>query len=423
MIAQLIERTAKGKGALCFRNTSISWNQFLSYIIELKSNCAHMANSRVGLIAESPVTTLALLVAFSDLGSNVILLPADTSKDGLTSYPVDFIVRATGDIQIIVQDCASHGPAKSTHGGLLRILSSGTTGEPRVHTWSWSTLCEQVRVPESVRGGVWLSAYPIYTFAGIQATLYACAGAETCVLLQPTDSLSSSLRWSSSFTLAMAAPTFWRRSLLLEAKDCLQATTIGTISMGGEPVTQDLLDQLRQTFKCRRLVHVYASSEYGSLFSVSDGYAGFPSDWLDRQLNSGVALTIRENELYVSPRRGCDYLPTGDAVRVVGDRVFFEGRLTEQINVGGRKVSPLQVESALRSVLGVADARVYGLKSAVTGQLVAADLILESGYGEDYVRQSINEYFRQQLPPFERPRRIRFVDTLPTTKAGKLIRR
>ena len=73
------------------------------------------------------------------------------------------------------------------------------------------------------------------------------------------------------------------------------------------------------------------------------------------------------------------WVATGDLVEHHGDRVLFQGRRPDVINVGGRKVMPSTVETVLREATGVGDVRVYGKSSSLVGQLVAADIVLARG--------------------------------------------
>jgi acyl-coenzyme A synthetase/AMP-(fatty) acid ligase len=115
-------------------------------------------------------------------------------------------------------------------------------------------------------------------------------------------------------------------------------------------------------------------------------------------------------------------LCTGDLVRVVGDRVFFAGRQGDTINVGGNKVQPFRVESLLRSVTGVADVRVFGVASSITGQLVACQVVPASGVTNDQLRGIIQEIVNRNLASHERPRFIEFKNHIELTKAGKISR-
>jgi acyl-CoA synthetase (AMP-forming)/AMP-acid ligase II len=423
MLLRLIERKARAEGAVCLPDISLSWGEVLSHAERAGAEHAHLAGRRVVLDAESPLAMLVMLIAFGDLGAHLVLPPASSGADGVAAVPADYTARGGNDLRIEVRSCAgSESPADSAPPSLT-IYSSGTTGEPRPRRWSWDSLLGRVRLPASSRGGAWLTAYPPDTFAGIQAIIYACVGAATLVMLRPADTFQRALRWADHFTLVMATPTFWRRSLMLDAESLLSRVTVETISMGGEPPTQELLDRLGEAFGHPRLVHIYASSERGSIFSVSDGRAGFPASWLRRRMGTGAALAVRDSELYVSPEEGSPFHETGDMVRVEGDRVFFEGRRVEQINVGGRKVSPVCVEAALLSIEGIAEARAYGIASPATGQAVAAELVAEKGHSPDEIKGRVRAYFQQQCAPYERPLKITFVDSVSVTRAGKLARR
>jgi acyl-coenzyme A synthetase/AMP-(fatty) acid ligase len=116
-----------------------------------------------------------------------------------------------------------------------------------------------------------------------------------------------------------------------------------------------------------------------------------------------------------------DWRPTGDLVEVRDGRIHFVGRKTEIINVGGAKVHPLPVEELVCSVDGVELAAVYGRPNAVTGQIVAVDVVAAPGADTDALAARIREAC-QALPAAGRPRRIRFVEELEI-KGNKLMRR
>ena len=106
-----------------------------------------------------------------------------------------------------------------------------------------------------------------------------------------------------------------------------------------------------------------------------------------------------------------------------GDRCFFVGRRGGIINVGGAKVHPEEVEAVLNSLDCVRAARVFGKPSPITGALVAAEIVLaEPSTSSWEVEREIAAAVRAKLPAFMAPARIRFVDELPMTEAGKLRR-
>jgi acyl-coenzyme A synthetase/AMP-(fatty) acid ligase len=117
------------------------------------------------------------------------------------------------------------------------------------------------------------------------------------------------------------------------------------------------------------------------------------------------------------------FVDTGDMIEVRGDRCFFVGRRGGVINVGGAKVHPEEVEAVLNGLAAVRAARVYAKSNPITGAIVAAEIVLRdpASAGRALERQIILAA-HEKLPPHMTPARIRFVEDLPMTDAGKLRR-
>ena len=372
---------------------------------------AGLAGRSVWVHGEDAAALVAALAALDGMGAAAVLARpggrAGPAPDGHVVLDAD-LMRLDGAA------VAEPGPAHS-----VGVHSSGTTGRPRLVRWPWDALAAGAQ-GAATRGGRWISHYPADTFAGLQALLFGLVAADRLALAGPHVRFADAAGWgggeAGTVRVAMATPTFWRRELLqAPAPDA----AVQTLSMGGEPATQSLLDGLRERFPAARLVHVYASSELGSLFGVSDGRAGFPAAWLDRPRRGGAVLSLLDGQLHVAPAQGEPAVPTGDAMRVEGDRVVFAGRVGGAINVGGRKVDGLRVAEVLRGAPGVSDARVYAIGSAITGQLVAADLVLAGGGALDRARDAIMAHCRSRLEVHEQPRRLRAVREVAVTAAGK----
>ena len=103
-----------------------------------------------------------------------------------------------------------------------------------------------------------------------------------------------------------------------------------------------------------------------------------------------------------------------------GLRFKFAARRSDFVNVGGYKVNPSRVEDALRCFGGVVDARVYGRKNSVLGNILCADLKTEGGAKLDIAE--MRGFLSKSLDQYEIPRRIDFVSELESTRTGKLKR-
>lgn len=113
---------------------------------------------------------------------------------------------------------------------------------------------------------------------------------------------------------------------------------------------------------------------------------------------------------------------TGD-LGVLDDAGYLAitGRLKDQINVGGVKVSPSEVEMALRDHPSIADVAAIGIADPLgqTGETVAVAIVSRSA---DLSERDIQTRCAEQLEPPMRPRVIRFVDAIPRAETGKLLR-
>ena len=118
---------------------------------------------------------------------------------------------------------------------------------------------------------------------------------------------------------------------------------------------------------------------------------------------------------------------TGDLVERRGERYEFSGRRSDTIVVGGAKVFPRRVEDVLRAVPGVADARAYGLPSAITGEIVAAQIVaadpLPEGVTPENLRAAALAACRAALEAHSVPRVLDFTRKLFTNPSGKVPRR
>ena len=115
----------------------------------------------------------------------------------------------------------------------------------------------------------------------------------------------------------------------------------------------------------------------------------------------------------------------GDGARR-DERGYFwiMGRVDDVINVSGHRLGTAEVESALVSHPSVAEAAVVGKPDELKGQAIAAFVTLESGtQGSEELKQQLRSHVAQEIGALAKPDDIRFTDTLPKTRSGKIMRR
>ncbi len=116
---------------------------------------------------------------------------------------------------------------------------------------------------------------------------------------------------------------------------------------------------------------------------------------------------------------------SGDLAKRDADGYFwFVGRADDVFKSAGHLIGPFEVEAALVEHPDVAEAAVIGKPDEVAGALVKAFLVLRPGVeASAEVERSIRGHARKRLGPAVAPREIEFVDHLPHTRSGKVMRR
>ena len=406
---------------------------------------------RIYFYAHDSVRLILALIAAQDAGFEVCILNRNFKAEDvkaivrrlghglvITDAPLDMTEVDVFELSDVTSSTEAHGgdesPQTKATGGLI-ILTTGTTGLPKSAFHDWERLFSS-RPTSSGHQQRWLLAYPLNHFAGIQVLLHVVQNHES-LFIAPSRDYSSIIDFMIEHRVdaVSATPTFWRMILGRVRVDQQGELRLRQITVGGEASTPELLERLISKFPTASIKQVYATTELGTCFSVKDGLAGFPASYLERPVGN-VQLSIRDGELYVRsskqmvvyvdgsapPEHMGDWVATGDLVEQLGARVFFRGRKTEVINVGGVKVHPLKVEEVVLRVPGVAAARAYGRPNPVTGQIVACDIELEPHADEDEVRRAVQQACLADLNRYEQPRQLSVVSWIDRQNE-KLVRR
>lgn len=116
------------------------------------------------------------------------------------------------------------------------------------------------------------------------------------------------------------------------------------------------------------------------------------------------------------------WVHTGDMGKMDADGYLtFIGRFKEMIKVSGYSVFPEEVETLLIKHPAVAQAAVIGVPDAEKGEVVRAFIVKKPGHEVDAA--TLVAWARENMATYKAPREVRFMDVLPATGAGKLLRR
>ncbi|TDC41671.1 AMP-binding protein [Micromonospora sp. KC213] len=305
--------------------------------------------------------------------------------------------------------------------GRLWLLTSGSTGRPKRvgHTLESLTTVRGVQPART-----WLCPYASGTYAWWQVVTLSLTQPGQHLVVVDADELDDwpALAAAHGVDAASGTPTFWRRTLHRDPA-ALARVPLRQLTLGGEPVDQAVLDRLREVFPAARISWIYASSEVGASIVVHDGRAGFPVGWLDRRLPGRPTLSVDGEELVIiSPHHGAGLdgpVRTGDRVQVVDGRVLITGRLdSDEINVGGSKVSAGLVRGVLAAHPRLAWARVSGRRAPLLGRMVVAEVV-PTASDDAPDEAELVRWCADRLPEHAVPRRIRLLPEIPVKETLK----
>ncbi len=115
----------------------------------------------------------------------------------------------------------------------------------------------------------------------------------------------------------------------------------------------------------------------------------------------------------------------GDSARRDKDGYFWIiGRVDDVINVSGHRLGTAEIESALVSHPAVAESAAIGLPHEVKGTGIHVFCLLRAGVApSEALAEELRQHVAQHLSPIARPEAVKFVDKLPKTRSGKIMRR
>ena len=403
----------------------------------------------------SQLTSALALVELDGVARRLTILPPDADSDHFAS------IVAQAEVEAVVADRAS--PASSALDGIPRIacaadiapgtqlpaasretewvlLTSGTSGAPKMVVHSLAGLTAPIGRKISETPVVWGTFYDVRRYGGLQIFLRAVLGHASLVLSSAGEPIADHLDrlGRHGVTHLSGTPSHWRRALMSPA---IRKISPNYVRLSGEIADQAVLDSLHQAFSRASVGHAYASTEAGVAFEVTDGFAGFPADFIERRRN-GVEMKVLGGSLRIrSPRTASHYaganaalrdshgfVDTGDMVELRGDRYVFAGRRGGIINIGGLKVHPEEVEAVINRHPQVRMSLVRPKASPVTGSIVIADVVLKPERKDECrelaaVKGDILKFCRDALPRHKVPAAISFVSALDVAATGKLARR
>lgn len=306
----------------------------------------------------------------------------------------------------------------------ITLLTSGTTGRPKSVTHSLQTIARNVKAGDKYISDSWALCYNPTHIAGIQVFLQAYINRNPIYYLFD-DEIKNFTYVVNKYMInrVSATPTYYKNVIMFDQTQC---PSIVSVTCGGEKFENILIPKIKNKFPNARIYNIYAATEFGSLFQ-SDGDNFLISNELKDlvKIDSNGELLVHTSIL---AKNDIEYLQddswyhTGDIVEKLDDRTFrFKSRISSFINVGGYKVNPYDIQEKILEIDFIIDASVYGVKNSITGNIIAADIIIDNSVkkSELEIRNTIKQTLKNSLQAYEIPRIINIVEKFDMGRTGK----
>ena len=140
-----------------------------------------------------------------------------------------------------------------------------------------------------------------------------------------------------------------------------------------------------------------------------------------RRGSASMMLEYWRNPQATAAKFRGDWLVTGDRGVWDGDHLRFVGREDDVITSGGYRIGPAEIEDCLLTHPAVATVGVVGKPDPVRTEIVKAYVVLKKGFSP--TEGELQDWVKSRLAAYSYPREVTFLDALPMTVTGKVIRK
>jgi len=334
------------------------------------------------------------------------------------------------------------------------LYTSGTTGLPKGSAFLHQSLAiTAANIGATLRlraDDVFQTPAPVYTSTGTHTCpLPVLAAGATYVLEPGFDVEQSAARLVSEGTTVFFGVPAMLMLLLDRLPEDRELPALRSLMYGGSPITEQVISRLHARFPQTGLWNLYGLTEGGPtgcvlapeyaierLGSVGRPVNGTELKIVDDDVNEVAPgepgeIIMRARTLMVGYHNAPEataatlvdgWLHTGDIGKVDEDGfVFLLDRKKDMIIRGGFNVYPAEIEAVLHEHPAVREAAVVAVAHRVLGEEPCAVVALRDG--SDVDQTELEEFCAERLADFKRPRRWWFVDELPRSTMGKVLKR
>lgn len=407
----------------------------------------HEADARILFLSNTENEAIEYFRAAEGSGSGKLIVVKD---EGTAEADYDQFL-ATGEAELVFAE-----PAPEATG--LILFTSGTTSRAKGVMLSNRALMTQIHT--SVICSSWPKGERFLCMSPICHSISLSVMAAFCVsgtlVLCPSTYLKDcdkifGLLEVYGITRVSMVPTLIERLVRYAEENKVRNTTLRVIGYGAAPMNTRLIERCSKVFSCSFHQGYGMTETYGTVTALlaEDHYhpellrsVGRPMTGCSIRImgEDGKELPVNENgEIWIKT----DTLMQGYmgkpelTAKVITDGwyhsgdigylnpegyLFLTGRKSDMIITGGENVFPDEVEECILNMSDeIAAVSVVGVPDAEWGEAIAAAVVLRSGAA--VTERMIMDHCKNSIGGFKKPKKILFVDVLPTTETGKVSRK
>jgi acyl-CoA synthetase (AMP-forming)/AMP-acid ligase II len=350
----------------------------------------------------------------------------------------------------------------------ILMYTAGTTGLPKgvplPHNSFSVYMLENVNPVDPDVDETNLLTMPLYHVAGIQAMLAATYGGRCIAIMRQFDTDEwLDMAQQEKANRAMLVPTMLKRIVDHADFGKYDLSSLRVITYGAAPMPLEVIKKAIVLFPGVSFINAFGQTETASTITAlgpEDHKIEGTEEEKDKKLKrltSSIGRPMPDVEIKIVGEDGSE-MPRGEPGEIVakGPRVmsgywkdaektaktltpdgwlrtgdmgymdedgyiFLAGRGDDLIIRAGENISPEEVENAIYTHPAVDEVAVIGVPDPEWGQEVKAVVVLKKGMTA--TEEEISEHCRKELASFKRPRYVEFIDELPRTSTGKILKR